>query len=221
MATVKELARAGSSASPALLVPVVIVVGLVGGFVTPTEAGVIACVAALAVSGLFYRELSRAAVIDAFRKAAYVIWAVIAVSRVFSEVLVRSLFADRMLEAIAAVTTSSTGVLLSMILFTFVLGMFIDTTPLLIMLAGPLYDAGTSVAIDPVQLGVVLVMTALIGTVSPPVALLLCLNCGIAKIPLGATFRIVWSYLAVMLAVVILCVLFPGLVTWLPSVVSW
>ena len=222
--TIKELASAGFNASPALLVPVVIVVGLVGGFVTPTEAGVIACVSALAVSGLFYRELSRTALIEAFRKAAHttvVIWAVIAASKVFSEILVRSLFTDSMLGVISTITTSSTGVLLSMMVFTFILGMVIDTTPLLIMLAGPLYDAGTSMAVDPVHLGVVLVMTALIGTVSPPVALLLCLNCGIAKIPLGKTFGIIWSYLAVMLGVVILCVIFPGLVSWLPSVVSW
>jgi len=223
MGTPKELARAGRSASPALLVPLIIVVGLVGGLVTPTEAGVLACVAALAVSGLCYRELSRTTMFEAFKKAAHttvLIWAVIAASRVFSEVLVRNLFADRLLEVISTVTTSATGVLLAMTLITFVLGMFIDTTPLLIMLAGPLYEAGTAAAIDPVHLGVVLVMTALVGTVSPPVALLLCLNCGIAKIPLSTTFRIVWSYLAVMLAVVILCIVFPGLVTWLPGLVS-
>ena len=220
----KELVEAGLNASPALLVPVVIVVGLVGGFVTPTEAGVIACISALVVAVFFYRELSRAALIEAFKKAAHttvVIWAVIAASKVFSEILVRALFTDSMLEVISTVTTSSTGALLSMMAFTFILGMVIDTTPLLIMLAGPLYDAGTSMGVDPVHLGVVLVMTALIGTVSPPVAVLLCLNCGIAKIPLGATFGIIWSYLAVMLGVVLLCVLFPGLVSWLPSVVSW
>jgi TRAP-type C4-dicarboxylate transport system permease large subunit len=73
------------------------------------------------------------------------------------------------------------------------------------------------VGIDPTHLGVVLVMTALIGTVSPPVSLLLCLNCGIAKIPLSETFRIIWSYLLVMLAVVLICVLAPSVVTWLPN----
>ena len=101
--------------------------------------------------------------------------------------------------------------------FVFILGMVIDTTPLLIMLASPLYETGMTVGIDPIHLGVVLVMTALIGTVSPPVSLLLCLNCGIAKIPLHKTFKVIWSYLAVMLAVVAACVLIPELVTWLPS----
>ena len=145
------------------------------------------------------------------------IWAVIAVSRVFSEILVRNLFANRMIEAISWVTANPFGVLLLITLFVFILGMVIDTTPLLIMLASPIHEAGVAVGIDPVHLGVVLVMTALIGTVSPPVSLLLCLNCGIAKIPLSRTFEVIWSYLAVMLGVVALCILVPELVTWLPS----
>ena len=117
----------------------------------------------------------------------------------------------------SAVASSATGVLLIISGVVFLLGMFIDTTPLLIMIAQPLHEAGMAAGIDPVHLGVVLVTAALIGTVSPPVSLLLCLNCGIAGIPLSATFRVIWSYLAVMLGVVVSCVLVPGLVTWLPA----
>ena len=215
-----EVARAAWIALPALFIPLVVVVGLVGGVVTPTEAGILACLAALLLSGFVYRELSLTDVISCIRRTAHTtvtIWAVIAVSKVFSEILVRNLFANRMIEAISWVTENPFGVLLMITVFVFILGMVIDTTPLLIMLASPLYETGMTVGIDPVHLGVVLVMTALIGTVSPPVSLLLCLNCGIAKIPLHRTFRVIWSYLAVMLAVVAACVLIPELVTWLPS----
>ncbi len=221
MAPAREIGSAAVSSSPAFLVPLIILVGLVGGIVTPTEAGVLSCVAALVVAGLFYRELTPSRCVGAVKRAAHttaLIWAVIAVSTVFSEILVRNLFADALIETIAVITTSPTGVLLIIALVVFLLGMVIDTTPLLIMLASPLYIAGKQVGIDPVQLGVVLVMTALIGTVSPPVSILLCLNCSIARIPLSATFRVIWSYLAVMLAVVALCILFPQLVTWLPGV---
>ena len=127
------------------------------------------------------------------------------------------MFAQRMIEAISWVTESPLGVMLLITFFVFLLGMVIDTTPLLIMLASPIHQAGTLVGIDPVHLGVILVITALIGTVSPPVSLLLCLNCGIAKIPLHETFGVIWSYLAVMLGVVAVCILIPELVTWLPG----
>ena len=223
MAPPREIVSAGLSSSPAFLVPLIIVGGLVFGLVTPTEAGVLACVAALVVSGVVYRELSFQKLITALKGAARtttVIWAVIAVSTVFSEILVRNLFSQAIIDTISFVTTDPTGVLLLITLVIFVLGMAIDTTPLLIMLASPLYAAGTVVGIDPVHLGVVLVMAALIGTVSPPVSLLLCLNCGIAGIPLSETFGVIWSYLLVMMAVVVLCVVFPSLVTWLPSVLS-
>jgi tripartite ATP-independent transporter DctM subunit len=214
-----ELGWATLVATPALLIPLAVVVGLVGGIVTPAEAGVVACVAALLLSGLVYRELSLRDIFDAIRRAAHttaVIWAVIAVSKVFSEILVRNLFTDRLLEAISWVASSPTGVLLTMTGLVFVLGMAIDTTPLLIMLAAPLHQAGVQAGVDPVHMGVILVMAALIGTVSPPVSLLLCLNCGIAKIPLSQTFGVIWSYLAVMLAVVVVCILAPAVVTWLP-----
>ena len=218
-----EIARAGLGATPALIIPAVIIVGLVGGVVTPTEAGILACVAALVISGLFYRELALSTIRAAIKRAAQttvLIWSVIAVSKVFSEILVRNLFAQRLIDSIGSITSDPTGVLLLITGFVFFLGMFIETTPLLIMLANPLHSAGALVGIDPIQLGVILVMAALIGTVSPPVSLLLCLNCGIAKIPLSATFRIVWSYLAAMLAVVGLCILIPGLVTWLPGLLT-
>ena len=219
-AALSEVARASWSALPALMIPLVVVIGLVGGVVTPTEAGILACAAALTLSVLIYRELSLRGVFSCIRRAAYTtatIWAVIAVSKIFSEILVRNLFANRMIEAVSWVTANPVGVLLMITLFVFILGMVIDTTPLLIMLASPIHEAGMTVGLDPVQLGVVLVMTALIGTVSPPVSLLLCLNCSIAGIPLSRTFGVIWSYLAVMLGVVALCILVPDLVTWLPS----
>ncbi len=71
------------------------------------------------------------------------------------------------------------------------------------------------VGIAPIQLGVILVMAALIGTVSPPLSFLLYSKCRVAKIPLRAISRILWSYLAAILAVVALCILLPRSVTWL------
>jgi len=114
--------------------------------------------------------------------------------------------------------SSPTAILSLMVIFVFLLGMVIDTTPLLIMIASPLHSVGLMAGIDPIHLGVLLTMVALIGTVSPPVSLLLCLDCGIAKISLQETFGIIWSYLFVMLGVVFLCVLYPPLITWLPQI---
>ena len=220
MGSVREIGKSGFKTAPAFLVPAIIVVGLVGGIATPTEAGVLACVAALVVSGLVYRDLSFSDFTQSLISAAYtttVIWVVIAVSTVFSEVLVRNFFADKITNAISMVTSNPTGVLLLITIVIFILGMAIDTTPLLIMLASPLHKVAMSVGIDPIHLGVVLVMGALIGTISPPVSLILCLDCGIAKIPLRETFGIIWSYLLVMLSVILLCVLIPGLIIWLPN----
>jgi len=220
MGSLKEISKGGRETLPALLVPLTILVGILGGICTPTEAGVLACVIALFVAGLVYRELSLSKLVTSLKNTVYTtatIWCVIATSTVFSQILVRENFSNKMLTVISLITSNPTGVLVLMVIFTFILGMVIDTTPLLIMLASPLYYAAMMIGIDPVHLGVVLVMAALIGTVSPPVSLLLCLDCGIAKISLQETFGIVWSYLLVMLGVVLLCVFFPTLITWLPG----
>ena len=222
MASFREIIKTGSETLPALIVPLIIVVGLVGGIVTPTEAGVLATLAALAASA-YYRELNIKKIIEALKSSVFtvtLIFCVVAASTVFSEILTRNLFAGKLIHVVTQATSNPYVALFILSLFIFLLGMVIDTVPLLVMLAQPLYTAGMQMGIDPVQLGVVLVMGALIGTISPPVSLLLCLDCGIAKIPLSETFRVVWSYLLVMFGVVVLCIFVPGIITWLPSLVK-
>lgn len=218
-----EIAKAGYKSAPALIVPIIIVGGLVFGITTPTEAGILATAVALVVGVFIYRQLNIQKIKNSIKNSLYtsaVIFCVIAVSTVFAEILTRNLFSQKMLSVIFLITKNPTGVLVLITLFIFFLGMAIDTTPLLIMLASPLHKAGMMIGLDPIHLGVVLVMAALIGTISPPVSLLLCLDCGIAKIPLSETFGIVWLYLLIMLGVVILCVLIPQTITWLPSLIK-
>lgn len=220
-ASIKEIITSFIKSSPAMIVPLFIVLGLVFGVVTPTESGILACLSALIISGLIYRELTIAKIIEALKSTLYsttVILLIISVTTVFSEILVRQFFAQKLTVFILSITNNPTGILFLMAVIVFILGMAIDTNPLLVMLAAPLYKVGTFVGIDPIQLGIVLVMTALIGTISPPVSLLVCINCGIAKIPVSRTYKIVWSYLLVMMLIVFLVILFPSIVTWLPSI---
>ena len=203
-----------------MIVPLFIVLGLVFGIVTPTESGILACLAALIISGLIYHELSIAKVIEALKASLYlstIIYAVISISTVFTEILARQFFAQKLTSAIFQITDNPIGVLFFMAILMFILGMAIDTNPLLVMLAPPFFKVGTFVGIDPIHLGLVMVMSALIGTISPPVSLLLCIDCGIAKIPLSRTYGIVWSYLLIMIFVVIIMVFIPAFVTWLPN----
>ncbi len=222
-ASIKEIAITFIKSSPAMIVPLFIVLGLVFGVVTPTESGILACLAALIISGIIYRELNVSNIIMALKSSLYtttIIYVIIATTTVFSEILVRQFFAQKLTSFILLLTNNPTGILLIMTIIVFILGMAIDTNPLLVMLAPPFYKVGIMVGIDPIQLGVVLVMGALIGTISPPVSLLLCINCGIAKIPLSKTYRIVWSYLLVMFLVVLAGVLFPVVITWLPNILA-
>ena len=132
MGSPKMIFKTGIETAPASLVPIIIVVGLVGGIATPTEAGVLACAAALLVAGLAYHELSYSKIVNSIKSAAYtttVIWAVIAISTVFAEVLVREDFTTKIIAGIGAITSNPTNVLLLITIIVFILGMAIDTTP--------------------------------------------------------------------------------------------
>ena len=219
-ASIKEMIISFIRSSPAMIVPLFIVLGLVFGIVTPTESGILACLAAFIISGLVYHELSIAKVIKALKDSLYlsvIIYAIIAISTVFTEILSRQFFAQKLTSVILQITDNPIGVLFSIAILMFILGMAIDTNPLLVMLATPFSKVGTFVGIDPIHLGIVMVMSALVGTISPPVSLLLCIDCGIAKIPLSKTYGIVWSYLLTMMLVVVIMVFIPAFVTWLPS----
>lgn len=224
VASLKEITTIGFKTTPALIVPVIIVWGLLFGVITPTETGILATLVALLLGILVYRELSFNKIKNSFKAAIHmstVIFCIIAVATVFSEILVRNMFSQKILEFIYSITKNPKGVLALFAFSTFLLGMVIDTTPLLIMLAAPLHDAAMIVGIDPIHFGVILVMSSLIGTVSPPVCVNLCLDCGIAKIPLSKTFGVIWSYLLAMFAVVLICILIPETITWLPSITKY
>lgn len=224
MATPREVLDVGKPVIPAFLVPIVIVVGIVGGVFTPTESAVIACVIALITGALVYRELSLSAVAGALMRTAKTtaaIFCIVAVSSVFSEVVTRGLLVEKLRDFLMATMGGHPTLLLgAMVIVALLLGMAIDTTPLLIMVAGPMSYLGSMMGLDPIHVGVVLAMACLFGTLTPPVAVLLALDCGIAGIQVRETFGVLYPYLAVLLGVLFLCVLFPQLVVWLPGLLT-
>ncbi len=101
-------------------------------------------------------------------------------------------------------------------LFLFVLGFFVDVTPILVMFSVPLSKIGTGLGFDPIHFGVVICLTTMIGAVTPPVGSLLFVGCSIAKIPLTKVAVTVWPFAFTLLGVAVLLAIFPPLVTFVP-----
>lgn len=204
---------------PAMLVPVVIIGGIVGGFFTPTEAGVVAVVTILLIGALIYRSFTWASLREAFLSAGYttaMVMMILAASTVFANLLTRARFQSTLIDLLSAVSPIAEVQMLLIILALLFLTLFIDATAVLIMFAAPLAAVCATLGYDPVHSGIVIVVTCLIGGVTPPVGTLLFIAAGIARISIGEASRAILPFVLALLAVNVLIMLIPFLVTWLP-----
>ena len=218
----KELLVSFRDASIALIIPVIIVGGIVGGFATPTEAGVLA-VACAAIAGVFfYRTLDWRAIYEAsFRTAILtsVVMAIIAFSTLFSDILTRNDFQNWLLGNIEVVSDNRFVHLTLILLLMFVLGFVLDVTAMLIMFAAPLSAIGMTLGFEPIHYGVIIVMVSLLGACTPPVGTLLLIGCSIAGIPLTRVVGTVAWFVGAQLLVCIFLMFVPEAITFVPNLV--
>ena len=199
--------------------PVIILGGILSGIFTATEAGIVAVVYSLMV-GLFILRTLRPGqllgiLVDSTVTAGMVML-IIGVASIFGYLLTRWHFQDLVLSFLQSFSREPGVILAAIMLFLIVLGGFVDVTPMLIMFGPALAVIGVKLGYDPVHFGVVMVMTALIGAVTPPVATLLFVSCGIAKISLSRIIRPVWVFVLPLVVVAFLTAYVPPLVTAIP-----
>ena len=219
-ATKAEVWQAFKKAFPALMMPVIMMGGILSGMFTPTEAGVVACVYAWAVSTFVYKKmnfkiLKEVAVKSA--KATAVIMLIVAACQALAMVITVA----RNTPAIAAVISSvSDNPLIIMCLinvFVLIVGLFMDVTPALTILTPIFLPIATSVGMDPIVFGVTMVYGLVIGLITPPVGNVLYVGIGISKITLLDLLKKIWPMVVVYIVILFLITLVPDLILFLPN----
>ena len=119
-------------------------------------------------------------------------------------------------EALTAIADEKIAVLLLMVLMLLVLGTFMDLAPLIIICTPIFLPVAKAFGVDPVHFGIVLIMTAGIGLITPPVGSVLFVGCAIGRISITEALRSIWPFYAASFAVLLLVVLFPQISLWLP-----
>lgn len=200
------------AAGLALMMPVIILGGIYGGVFTPTEASIVAVFYALVVSCFVYRELDLAGVLAILRKSVVsssVIMLIIAMAGLFSFLLTRAGIPAQIGAYIIASFDSGWTFLLAVNLFLFVIGMFIETSAAIIVLAPILAPVAISFGIDPVHFGMVMVVNLALGMITPPFGVNLFAACAVARISLDRMTKSLLPFIGVVLA----CLM---LITYLP-----
>ncbi|MFV0359431.1 TRAP transporter large permease [Tropicimonas sp.] len=202
------------TAIPALLMPVFVIGTLRFGIATPTEVSVLAVAYALIVSGLVYRDLTPRGIWEAAVETAMMTGAVMLIIMA-SSTIQWVLTAERVPQELSLWVTSAFSepwmVILALNRVMIVVGAFLDL-PAAVLLLGPLFvTIGQAIGLDPVQLGLMMVVNLSIGLYTPPVGTTLFISAAIARCGIGETVRALMPFYLVALLVLALISYVPAL----------
>ncbi|TCP99823.1 TRAP transporter large permease [Serpentinicella alkaliphila] len=204
----------------AVLLPVIIIGGIISGYFTPTEAAVVSVVYALIVSLLIYKEMTikdlPKVLIDT-GKTTGIVMLVAGTAMVVAWLLTVVRIPQTIATTILSISENPFVVLLIINFFLLLVGSVMDLTPALLILGPVLLPVAREVGIDPVFFGVMMVINLGIGLVTPPVGTILYISCGIAKISLERIVKAMMPFLVTQVAILLIIIIFPQLVLWIPN----
>jgi tripartite ATP-independent transporter DctM subunit len=198
----------------AFLLPVIILGGIFGGFVTATEGAGLAVAAALFISIVIYRELDLRALwkasIDAGVQTA-VVMLLVASSALIGTFLTEAQLPQQLAQSMSALTSNKYVILLLLNVFFLILGMFLHSAAAIILVVPIVMPMVTAAGIDPVHFGLVVTLNLAIGQQTPPVASVLIASCAIAKSDVWETTKVNLPFIAALGVVLLLCTYVPGI----------
>jgi len=198
----------------ALLMPVIILGGIYGGVFTPTEASVVAVMYAVLIGWLVYRRLSFGLISTTLHRSVIstaVIMFVIANAGVFSFLLNRAGIPDALGVWLSQLFDNHFTFLMGVNAALFVIGMFIETSASVVVLAPLLLPVAMKFGVEPVHFGVIMVVNLALGMITPPFGVNLFAACAVAKLPLERLVRPLVPFVGVVVACLLVITYWPGL----------
>ena len=216
----KQLWKSFKSAFLPLLTPVILIGGMMSGIFTPTEASAVCVLYAFLLTFVLYREVTisdlRKMIVNVSVESASVLF-IVAAASFFGYQLTRAQIPAMLVEAISAVSTNPYIVLLLLNVIFLVVGCFMDASSAILVLTPTIMPLVNAVGINPVHMGVVMVLNLMVGLLTPPVGLCLYATAKIGKISVERTVRAVMPFYIPLVISLLLITFIPGLVTWLPG----
>jgi C4-dicarboxylate transporter DctM subunit len=218
----KQRLKVTLRAAPAMLVPVVVLVGIYGGFMTITESAALAAVTALIVSVGVYRGFpfgrTLEVIAEALRSAA-VIMLIIATALVFGHWMTGSGIPGQLVDHAAHRGFATWEFLLTINVLLLIIGCFLEVVSTLLLVMPILAPALMPLGVDPVHFGIIFTHNMEVGLVHPPVGLNLYVLSTISDAPVGEVIRGILPFLVILLVVLGIITYVPELTLWLPRLV--
>lgn len=215
-------ARLGAVAGaiPAAVLPVIVLGGILSGVFTPTEAASVAVLYALLLSGVVYRSLTVRGLYDALWETAFLtagIMIVVAMANMVGFVFAVEGVADSVTRMMFAISDNAYVLLLLINIVLLILGMFLEPISIMILLLPMLTGVGANIGIDPVHLGIIVVLNVVIGLVTPPVGLCLFITSAISQVAIEDISRKAAPMIGICVLVLLIVTYLPDVALYLPS----
>ena len=217
---VRELLRELNYSKWALLFPIFLVIGIRFGIFTPSEVGAFAVAYAVAVGVFAYRQLDWKNFNEALRHSVHdigMIMLIIMLSAMIGYVISLEQVPAHAAEWIVGVTQNKQVLMSMLIVFILLLGMFLESTVITLLLTPILVPIVVKAGIDPVHFGLVMMTSTTLGSMTPPVGVAMFTVCGLLKTPLDEYTKEALPLIAAVIVLIFAMAFFPGIVMFLPN----
>ena len=221
-ASTKELIDSAKDAVWGFLLLFIIMGGIYGGIFTPTEAAAVAAVYAVIVSLFIYKDITFKTLPHVFvdaSKTTVMLMFIIANAILFAHILTTERIPQMITEQITSMGLSPIAFLIIVNLILLVAGNFMEPTAILLILAPIFFPIAIALGIDPIHLGIIMVVNMEIGMITPPVGLNLFVTSGITGMSLLSVVKAAFPWLSVLLVFLVVITYFPKISTILPDTI--
>jgi tripartite ATP-independent transporter DctM subunit len=216
----RQVPRVTARAFPALLMPVILLYGIYGGVTTPTEGAALAAGYALLLAGPIYRALGWRGLYNVLSSSARQtasIGIVIGGALIFNYIVAAENIPAHMAAYLEGLHLNPLAFLIVVNLILLFLGCLLDASTIILVVLPLFIPSCRALGIDLVYFGVVAVVNCMIGLITPPYGVVLFVINGITGIPLSTIIREIWPFIGMLIVALILMILFPEIVLWLPQ----
>ena len=215
-----QLPRITLNAAPALLMPAILLTCIYSGVTTPTEAAAIAAFYALLVSAFLYRTLKFRTLYDVFvdsARSAASVGVVIGASMILMYVVIQENVPQMISDLMAGSDVSPLVFLIIVNVLVLLLGCVLDATVIILVIVPLFIPTCNALGIDLVHFGVLIVVNSMIGLITPPYGILLFVISAVSQIPLRDMIREIWPFLGILVAALLVMILVPDIILWVPQ----
>ena len=211
------------NALPALVMPLIIIGGILSGVFTATEAGAIAGAYGLIIGIFVYKEFTFKGAIQTIISAARtsgMTMLIVASTTAFGYCLAIEKFPAQVSALLTGISTNPNVLMLLMIIAMSIIGMFMDTTSAAIIMVPIFYPIAEAVGINGIHFGMVMVLTFILGGITPPVGVTLFIATAVAKIPFIKLLKEMWPFILLFMIVLFAVAYIPALCLFVPSLIG-